>query len=400
MITMTAKVFGDTVGAAVAKSYQFQLDTVAKTARGLIETRLDGIRQRIGWTLAVLAGMLALTAYLLIGAFFAVTGSIGELERAARQIAGGDLTTSLRRESRDEIGVVGGSFNDMTTAISSLLAHVRDEAQRVVAAAERLTRDSDAIRVASEEQSDAAASMAATVEELTVGVDHISKRAIDASGVTRHAGELSAQGRATVQTVIGEIQAIADAVQASARVIGDLGTHSEKISTVVGVIRDIADQTNLLALNAAIEAARAGDAGRGFAVVADEVRKLAERTSTSTREIGEMVGNIQSGTRAAVDSMEAGVERVQRGVELTRQAGDAMAEIEDGSQQVIGLVDGISGALREQAAASAEMARNVERIAQMTEKNAAAVAGNAATAAELQGLAQELRGEVGRFKTA
>jgi methyl-accepting chemotaxis protein len=100
-----------------------------------------------------------------------------------------------------------------------------------------------------------------------------------------------------------------------------LGEHSQQIGEIIQVIDDIAEQTNLLALNAAIEAARAGEHGKGFAVVADEVRKLAERSSKATKEIAELITNIQKLTAGAVKAMEEGTGEVEQGVSLAVDAG-------------------------------------------------------------------------------
>ncbi|WP_242653761.1 methyl-accepting chemotaxis protein [Thermincola potens] len=116
-------------------------------------------------------------------------------------------------------------------------------------------------------------------------------------------------GQAVERTVKGMLQ-VKDAVFETARKINELGEQSQKIGEIIQVIDDIAEQTNLLALNAAIEAARAGEHGKGFAVVADEVRKLAERSSKATKEIADLITNIQKGTKVAVESMQVGTREV------------------------------------------------------------------------------------------
>lgn len=387
-----------TVTVAIDKGYKQMFETLLPSLEQLIQRRINTAQHNLRISISVAVLMLMVFVYVSVGAYYATIQSINRLAANARTMATGDLSIHVDLGTRDELKRVGDSLNDMTAAFRSLIQNVQSGAGQVHDATTRLSASSAKIRLSTEQQSEAASAMAAAVEQMTVGVDHISKNAQDASSLSQRAGELSVTGGNVVGTVVHEIQMISQAVNQSATIIDDLGQQSEKISAIVNVIKEIADQTNLLALNAAIEAARAGESGRGFAVVADEVRKLAERTSKSTHEISQMIVAIQNGTNNAVTSMNGGVQRVSSGVTLALQAGTSIGEIEGSSRQVMQTVSEISSSLREQSVASTEIARNVERIAQMAEENSAAVAENAATASQLERLSESLKAEAHRFK--
>lgn len=278
-----------------------------------------------------------------------------------------------------------------------MVGAVRDKAALLMTSSDSLATITEQISASSGSQSESAAVMASSVEELTSSIGQIAENAHSAHGTTVEAGKLTEGGAEVIRHTAAGMERIAGSVQASAEVIRQLGNASEQIATVVGVIRDIADQTNLLALNAAIEAARAGESGRGFAVVADEVRKLAERTTASTREIQATIETVRTNTAAAVNSMEEGVEHTNAGVALTGKAGNAMEEIHTSSRQVVLAISDISAALREQSNVSVIMASNVERVAQAAEENSAVVRNASVEAQRVSGFAHDLERMVGRF---
>jgi methyl-accepting chemotaxis protein len=211
---------------------------------------------------------------------------------------------------------------------------------------------------------------------------------------------------------------IKSSVEVTAARVTELGAKGEQIGAIVETIDDIAEQTNLLALNAAIEAARAGEQGKGFAVVADEVRKLAERSSRATKEIAALIGDVQSGTEAAVKAMLAGANEVETGAELAEQAAGALQEIRDAatarnvvledmlaavveirtlSGEVVRATDSISDIATETNDAAAQMAsaadvvgQSVESIAAISEENSASAEEVSAATEEMSAQAQEV----------
>jgi len=313
-----------------------------------------------------------------------------------RQIAKGNLSEVITTRKGDSTSLLV-AMKQMQSGLKDMIGGTIKTADMLTQAAQQLATSSHDVLLASERQSDASASVAAAVEEMSVSVGQITENAADAQRHASDTGNLAKEGSGAVQKVIVEMNKISGTVSNASSLITSLGERSHQISEIVNVIKDIADQTNLLALNAAIEAARAGEQGRGFAVVADEVRKLAERTSLSTQKITEMVHAIQSGTDNAVAGMSEGNALVGESVKIVGNAENSMAHIQDAVLNVLASVNDISHALTEQSSTNDLIAKNVEGIAQMTEQTSIIIKDVAASADNLERLAAQLKDSVGKF---
>lgn len=351
----------------------------------------------LAWLVGI-GGFIAFSlAYVSRNLIHTLGGDPDYAKEITKRIAAGDLTTEVICSPGDTSSLLAG-MKEMQETLFRMIGEILQDAEQLSSASTQMMEAFKVVSERTERQGEAASSMAAAVEEMTVSIAHVADNAGEAHHISIQASELSMSGTRIIESAATEMQRISDAVQSSSAIIEELGRHSEQISSIVNTIKEIADQTNLLALNAAIEAARAGEQGRGFAVVADEVRKLAERTSLSTTEIGNMVGRIQEGTRNAVSSMQAGVTQAGKGVELATQAGGSINEIRTGSMRVTEVVNNISDSIREQGGVSSEIAKTVEQVAQMSEESAQAVMDTSQAAHHLKDLSISLHNSVSRFK--
>ena len=282
------------------------------------------------------------------------------------------------------IGEISAKIFDFVCAMRATVRGVEDVAQQVADSTREARLGADHVYEASQVQSEATASSAAAVEQVTVSISEVAAQADMTKAAALQAGDEAQTALVVSDKAAQQIQELAAFIQTTAQQIASLGQRSDEINQIVGLIREIADQTNLLALNAAIEAARAGEQGRGFAVVADEVRKLAERTSQATQEISNMTGVIRDEATTAVDAMAHGVARVDSGVAVVHEVGDALGKIRDSMQAAIDMVVGISLATNEQKAAMTLLANDVERVSIMTQNNVAAAAQSQAVAERLE----------------
>jgi methyl-accepting chemotaxis protein len=327
-----------------------------------------------------------------------IAGAIARMLITIEQIAGNNLAiVDMEVTSSDELGQAGVALNRMKNNLREMIQAIAGTAEHVASASEEISASANQQSQSAETQKDQATQVATAMQEMSSTVLQVSENSNKAAEASRKAAETARHGGTIVQDTLGKMRVIAESVGGTARKMEELGKSSDQIGRIIAVIDDIADQTNLLALNAAIEAARAGEQGRGFAVVADEVRKLAERTTTATKEIAQMIKNIQDETRAAVTAMEAGSRQVEAGVKSTAEAGESLKEIIQMAEEVGEMITHIATAATEQSAASEEVNQNMDQIAKLVKESAVGAQQSAKACQDLSGLALDLQKMVGNF---
>lgn len=291
------------------------------------------------------------------------------------------LTQEVDISGRDEVDKLKCSLQSTRTFLRSMV----DEIASPVTQIERRIKDLDDmvsnVEVNAITEQDHIRSIAATMEEYSQSVAGVASMAEDSMTDAQIMQNTVEENNRNMEKSITATTKVMNTVQSSSKTIVDLNTSIQKIGTIANSIKDIADQTNLLALNAAIEAARAGEQGRGFAVVADEVRKLAERTSISTKDIANTIGEIYKISETAVKSMQEAVGDVENGITLIRKNGDGLKEIMAATVSVSARIKHIASASKEQSAAGQSVASSLEKVTGLSDSNTQSIK-NAKLAAE------------------
>jgi len=359
--------------------------------------------QQYSWALILLIVILA-SAFLVTGVlathlYQLIRNGLAGIQRALQQVNQSlDFTVRAPVVRMDEIGQTASAFNSLLERMQHSLQSLLGGAREVASASQQLSETAGQVSAAASAQSEAAASMAATVEQMTVSVNHVATQAQQTHNGAEEASQLVREGSEIISQTIHDIHEISAVVQASAHSIQELETYSGQVSSVIGVIREIADQTNLLALNAAIEAARAGEQGRGFAVVADEVRKLAERTAKSTQEVATTIEAMLSRAQHATTQMGSAEQLVATGVGRADNADHAIKRIGTNAHSAARSISEISAAIQQQGAASNTIAAQVEHTAQMAEESSAAALNTAQSAHRLDQLAKEQMATLAQYR--
>ena len=268
----------------------------------------------------------------------------------------------------DEVAQLAQGFNRFVDKIEKVVQQVSQSLGELSGMANQLSKGATRTRHRMEAQRAETSQVVTAMTEMSSTVQEVASNTEEAASSAREAGRQARKGKDIVSNSVQAIGKLSEEVNSVDAVVKRVSADTDKISTVLDVIRGIAEQTNLLALNAAIEAARAGEQGRGFAVVADEVRTLAQRTQKSTQEIQTTIERLQRGVGEAVATTQGSLLRTSESVDHVHRAGQALDAIVLVVDSISQMNTQVATASQEQSVVVDEINRNITRIGSLSEQ--------------------------------
>ncbi len=316
----------------------------------------------------VIAAILVIIVILLqIGS---ISKSIARVKVFAGSLAKGDFTVDpILVKTRDELGVMGDSLNEMYGSNKTVITNISDHAIEIEDASEQL-------RTASSELSE-------KFTEIEQFMSNVNNEMMNTSAATEEVNASTEEVLSNVNILVQETQGskkMAEEIRGRASEVGETSEQACEKTTVLGnqfkerlaqsmenakvvanigelanVISEIAEQINLLSLNASIEAARAGEAGRGFAVVATEIGSLAGSTSEAVGKIQETIQQVQNAFNGLSDEAQGMLDFLVNNVapdysnfvDVAKQYGKDAESIENTSETISKMADGIRQIMNE-----------------------------------------------------
>ncbi|HVE87309.1 MAG TPA: methyl-accepting chemotaxis protein, partial [Myxococcales bacterium] len=256
-----------------------------------------------------------------------------------------------------------------------------------------------------EQQSQTVYRQAAALQETQVTAQEIKQTSLVAAQkadavlqVAERADAISRSGEVAIEASLSGMAELRQRVEEISHKIGQLSERTLQIGSITQTVKDLADQSNMLALNAAIEAVRSGEHGRGFAVVAREIRSLADQSIKATERVREILEDISTAIRSAVQSTEKGAARMEAGLVQVRASGENLKELSTIVMDNSSAVRQIAAAVNQQNAGITQIFTAVTDLSRMMEESMARLGSTNEAAATLREVADRVQEMVRTYR--
>jgi len=322
---------------------------------------------------------------------------IHTLVESLKAVEQGDLTRDVDVHSRDEIGMLSHSFNDVLGTLNSIMRQIDNSGKRMGQSAFQIAAISREIADVSKREESRSGEVSQATGILNNSSLTVEQHAKGAAERSRQLEEQAQDGILTVQRNIREMEQTVGEVGRASQEIAELSESAKQIHRIIDTIKEIAGQTNLLALNAAIEAARAGEQGRGFAVVADEVRKLAERTTLSAAEVSDIIAHLTGKIDQSIAAMGSVVGRVNDSQAVAGETAHSIELLSQGISETASFNSDIANASRKQIEQMSELTVTLDQLFATLGESATKVGTTATIGHNLFEITEELNTLMAKF---
>ncbi len=332
---------------------------------------------------------------------------VSELTGIAQQMAVGDLVGSssalgrLRKKlgsSLDEIGRLVNAFSTMIGHLSSLVGQMRESGVTVTSSSTEIAASARELEASVAEQAASAREVTGSTREIAATAEKLAQKVDRVGETVSQSASMAEAGRADL---VEMEEAMNGLIQATASVSSRLAVINERtarISDVSAAIDRVSERTNLLSLNAAIEAEKAGEFGKGFSVVAREISRLSDQTALATRNIAEMVQEMQSSVTSGVTEMDRFTEEVRKRVTEVSSLGTKLSSIIESVRVLAPEFEAIKNDTRSQTQAAQQIAEAMNQLSVVTDQTRQSLVEFKETAERLNQAVQGQQAEVGRFR--
>jgi methyl-accepting chemotaxis protein len=269
-----------------------------------------------------------------------------------RIIGEGNLTQEVSIKSRDEIGELAKSFNQMLSNLQEMIIQFRESSNDIISASktlssfvqgtntttEEVASISTRISEGAEKQSLLVKNTFAVMKRMAESIEMVAEKSQIATSKVKQVGETAKNESKSMEKIIEELEEVFSKIDKSTELNLEFGNKIQKITKIIDIITIISEQSNLLSFNASIEATRAGEFGKGFSVVAEEVRRLAEKTKGFTEDITNIVDEIQKDNRLVITSLDEQTKGIKSGRETINKAVGSLVDI---MEKIIGTVEDV-----------------------------------------------------------
>lgn len=323
-------------------------------------------------------------------------GEPKDVHAAIQTVAAGKIVTQFEIKAPE--GSIYQAVQTMNISLADLVQHLTQSMLALKSELSYVHSRAGTVSQLTENQHQSTEMIATAITEMASSANNVAESAQQTAINTDEADKQSLRTQELINATVSNIEGLADQLNTASTAVAELDNEVNSIVKVLDVIGDIAEQTNLLALNAAIEAARAGEQGRGFAVVADEVRNLAGRTQGSTKEIQQMISNLQEGSQNAISTMTICAETSQSTVAESKNASDALQQIVTALESISSMSHQIANASEEQKHVSEDITQRVNIIEESGQQLARVVADSKESTQTLTELADDLETWLNKFR--